>query len=414
MGIIGIFRSLLRGEVSSGADRKGSEDGGKTYRTGAMDVLVLGGPAMRISTVLRCVKLLSDSVAVLPMQYLRRKGDIFVPDTSSRLHYLLNVQPHPGVSAFDFWRQTVIEILLEGNAYIVPVYNPASMDIDRIVLCARGTVQHDTTNDIYTVSDADNGVYGEFDESEIIHLKGIPSESNSKRGISVITHARLTINIAETGAKETLNRCANGGNVRGFLHGSASGVRGLGSDQDEQLEKLAAKTHAGFSNGDPIQTLPKHIEFQPVSLSSTDMQFLETCKFNVREICRFFGVHPSFVFDDTSNNYKSAEMANVAFLSTTLNPLLKNIESEFQRKLIPEWRNGKNKFQFDRRSIYACDMEGRMKYLTQILGIGGATVNELRRLENMSPVPGGDTVLVSANLRNIKELNNQSIDEGKQ
>ena len=59
MGIIGIFRSLLRGEVSSGADRKGSEDGGKTYRTGAMDVLVLGGPAMRISTVLRCVKLLS-------------------------------------------------------------------------------------------------------------------------------------------------------------------------------------------------------------------------------------------------------------------------------------------------------------------------------------------------------------------
>ena len=55
-----------------------------------------------------------------------------------------------------------------------------------------------------------------------------------------------------------------------------------------------------------------------------------------------------------------------------------------------------------------------MKYLTQILGIGGATVNELRRLENMSPVPGGDTVLVSANLRNIKELNNQSIDEGKQ
>lgn len=50
------------------------------------------------------------------------------------------------------------------------------------------------------------------------------------------------------------------------------------------------------------------------------MQFLESRKFTVRELCRFFGVHPSFVFDDTSNNYKSAEMANVAFLSNTLNP----------------------------------------------------------------------------------------------
>jgi len=150
-------------------------------------------------------------VAVLPCQYKRLKDGRFVTDYNSRLHYLLTVQPDTTMSAYDFWRQAVQAILLEGNAYIVPIYSPVTMEIDRLVLCGRGTVSHDTINDQYTVTDTVNGVFGVYEENEIIHFKGMSMDG--KTGVSVLTYARLTSRIATTGDNETLNRFANGGNV---------------------------------------------------------------------------------------------------------------------------------------------------------------------------------------------------------
>lgn len=358
-----------------------------------------GNTAMAVAAVYRCVKLLSESVANLPLQYMRLKGDIFVEDHASRLHYLLTVQPDATKSAFNFWKETVERILLDGNAYILPVYNPASLEIDRLVLCSRYAVTHDALNDTYSIFDQMNGVYGVYQEDEIIHIKG--HTADGKTGISVLRYAQQTLDIAMTGDRETLKRFANGGNVRGIISNDKS-VTGFGEYQDSQLEKTAASVDSKFQGGDRIVSLPGQVDFKQISLSSTDMQFLESRKFTIRDICRFFGVHPSFVFDDTSNNYKSAEMANVAFLSNTLNPLLRNIENELLRKLVAPSLCCKRRFQFDRRGLYACDLESRVKYQTNTIAAGIYTVNDWRKQENMPPVEGGDKVLVSANLKDIR------------
>ena len=171
---------------------------------------------------------------------------------------------------------------------------------------------------------------------------------------------------------------------------------------------MAADVDEKFSTGQHIVSLPGQVDFKQISLSSTDMQFLESRKFSVREICRFFGVHPSFVFDDTSNNYKSAEMANVAFLSNTLNPILRKIETELLRKLVAPSLAMKRKFQFDRRGLYASDLDSRVNYQTKTIAAGLYTVNEWRQEENKEPVKGGDKVLVSANLKGIDDLTSSS------
>ncbi len=377
-------------------------------RSGAVSLFDTGqGSAMCIATVFRCVKLLSESVANLPLQYLRLKDGIYREVRDSRLDYLLNIQPDFAVNAFDHWRMVVQELLLEGNAYIVPVYNPVTMALERLALCGRGTVTHDTINDCYDICDLENGISGHYLENEIIHIKGLTLNS-VKRGVSVLAYARLTTRIASTGDQETHNRFANGGNVRGFV-ANGQGVRGFGEYQDEQLAATARLLDNRFQDGERIVSLPGQLDFKQLSLSSTDMQFLESRKFTVREICRFFGVHPSFVFDDTSNNYKSAEQANVAFLSHTLAPLLRNIEVELRRKLVAPSLSGKYKFQFDRRNLHACDLDGMMNYRTRLLQIG-TTVNEVRQMDNLPPVDGGDAVLVSANLRSISELGNRPSD----
>ena len=357
---------------------------------------------LAVSTVYRCVRLLSESVANLPLRFLRMNADgVFVDDRRDRLHYLLSVQPDEPYNAFDFWSQAIQQMLLQGNAYIVPQYDPMTMQISRLVLCTRGTVSYDQLNRQYTVMDPTNRLSGTFAEEEVIHLKNLSLDGQT--GVSTLTFARLTADIAQTGDRETLNRFANGGNVRGLV-GNDTSVRGFGEYQDTELDATAADLDEQFQAGKKIVAVPGQVKFSQLSLSSTDMQFLESRKFTVREICRFFGVHPSFVFDDTSNNYKSAEMANVAFLSNTLNPMLRKIECELHRKLIVPELCCERRFEFDRRSLYACDLQSRVQYQTQTIAAGIYTVNDWRRVENMPAVAGGDTPLVSANLKGLQAL----------
>ncbi len=400
MGFITYIRDLFR----RGKDTQDSGSKGRTPRTGGGYPLLASANALNVATVYRCVNLLADKVASLPVQYMRKKGDMFVEDRSDRLHYLLNIQPCSYMSAVDFWQQVVRYMLLRGNAYIVPVYDFASMSVARLALVDPTTVAHDPVTDTYTINDVYAGVSGVFDESEVIHIKNYSLDG--KTGISTIAYARVALDITSTGDQETLNRFANGGNVRGIVSNDSS-VRGFGEYQDEELKKTATDLDSRFRNGERIVSLPGQVQFNPLSLSSTDMQFLETRKFSVREICRFFGVHPSFVFDDTSNNYKSAEMANVAFLTDTLNPILRKIEAELHRKLVAPSLCCKRKFQFDRRGLYACDLDSRIKYQTQTIAAGLYTVNEWRQEENKPAVEGGDVVLVSANLKSIEELTKQ-------
>ena len=250
-------------------------------------------------------------------------------------------------------------------------------------------------NGTYTICNAYNGVYGTFKENEVIHL--YLHSADGRTGESVLGYARRTMAIAAAGDEETANRFENGGTVRGIVSNDHS-VTGFGEYQDKELEKTAEKIDGRFSSGERIVSLPGQVQFSQISLSSADMQFLESRKFTVREICRFFGVHPSYVFDDTSTNYKSAEMSNVAFLSSTLNPILKRIEAEFTRKLIPRSLCCKRKFLFDRKGIYSLDLTTLANYQAKTIQNGIYTVNDWRRIENQPEVEGGDTVYMSTNL----------------
>lgn len=360
-------------------------------------------PALCVSTAYRCINLLASSVANLPVRCEKKSGTIFKEDLNGTLPVLLNIEPDKAMTAFDFWRQLEIEVLCAGNAYVVPVYNPSVGGWSRLALCGRGTVAHNTLTDTYTVTDSENGIFGTFDESEIIHIKGMTSR-NYKKGMSVLSYARMTLAGAEAGDKEAYERFSTGGLTRGILSVKPAVDGSVFMQNNEKAAQDVAKSIDRQQSEMNIIALPGEYDFKQFSMSSADMQFLESRKFTVREICRFFGVHPSFVFDDTSNNYKSAEMATVAFLSNTLNPILLQIENEFLRKLFPPSLWMKRKIEFDRRGLYACDLDSRAKYISSMIAAGLYTVNEARAMENREPVEGGDKVLVSANLKGLEEL----------
>ena len=114
------------------------------------------------------------------------------------------------------------------------------------------------------------------------------------------------------------------------------------------------------------------------------------------------------MYDDTSNNYKSAEQANSVFLTYTLNPLLRCIEAELARKLISPELSGRYKIEFARNTLFAADPEMRARLQKMRLETGTASVNELRQEDGRPPVELGDVPLVSANLRPLTDITTQT------
>ena len=99
--------------------------------------------------------------------------------SASDLHYLLTVQPQPEMSAFDFWTMAVRLMLIEGNAYIYPRY--VLGELTDLVLCRPHTVTHDPLNSRYYIADAYNGVFGTFEEKDIVRHGG-DSEKRVSQG----------------------------------------------------------------------------------------------------------------------------------------------------------------------------------------------------------------------------------------
>lgn len=385
--ITGLKRFFKREDTS-----KPVKGAGPRYGTG-LEFIVGGGDPASVATVYRCISVLSDSVAGLPIHYMRKKDGRFTVYEGSNLEYLLSVEAQPTMSAYTFWSMAVKDMLLNGNAYIYP--RRIQGEITDLVLCRPQYVSHNEWTDRYFICDPYNGVYGDFGEDEIIHI--FLHSHDGKKGISVLEHARRTIEIATAGDGETAKRFANGGNVKGIITNDKSGITGYGEYQDEELDDLADDIDEKLANK-RFASLPGQADLKTISLSSADMQFLESRKFTVKEICRFFGVNPAFVFEDTSTNYKSAENANRDFLVNTLDPILKRIENELTRKLVGRSGMSRERIQYDRSGVYSLDLQSRAAYQKATIESGVFTINDWRRAENQPEVEGGDTVYVSTNL----------------
>ena len=359
--------------------------------------------AMKIAAVFRAVNLISSGLASLRMEYKRkdRAMGYFKVDESvvgRRLNYLLSIKPNQRMNASVMMKNLVSQILLSGNAYIYPERNMMG-EVVALYLLKPGSVEYEVMTDTYTVSDPVNRVYGVFPSSEIMHFKNVSSDGGYT-GKSTILYAALTLGIAATSDNETLKRFATGGRFKAILK-NATGVKGWGEYQDGELKKSGMDLQDAINRGDDILAVKGDVEVSPLSMSSADMQFLESRKFTIREIARFFNVPPSKLMDDTNSNYKSVEVSNIAFYSEALQPIVTEIEREFEAKLLNEYSYLDYKFCFDLKALYALDLESKARWDKNRLENGLVSVNDLRREQDIAPIEKGDDVYLSVNFAPI-------------
>ena len=398
---MGIFEKIFKKRSVGGSLVKSVAPSGP----GSFNVVEVGNEyqATKIATVFRCVEILSAGVAGLPFRKkrLNRAEGYFldVDGTTDRTNYLIGVRPNPHSTGYELIKNAVAQMHLQGNAYIVPRYDLTGK-LSELILCSPRTVSHDPVTDVYTVNDLYNGIFGEtFLPNEIIHLRNM-SLDGGRTGVSTIQFAANALGIQATADSQTKTIFAKGGRIKGIV-GNDNSVVGFGEYADEQLETLADKVQAQLNCGNDIISMPGQAQFTPISMTAVDMQLLEHKKFGVQEICRFFGVHPDKVFAQQSNNYKASDMAQVTFITDTLNPILRKFEAEFRAKLIPASVADDYKFVFDLSPLFTTDLTTEAEYMTKTINAGVMTVNEWRRRKDLKPVAGGDVTFISCNVAPI-------------
>ena len=302
------------------------------------------------------------------------------------------------MTPFDLMRNAIVQVLVTGNAYIH--YEVVDGVYKNLTLVSPYGCTYNEYADNYTINDLHNHLYGVFDSDEIIHLRGL-SLDGGYTGESVIRYAARTLGLATREDEQSDSVMQKGSTYKGFVSGDDEGRKGYGHVQDAQISTVSDRVEAELKSGKNIMSLPGAMKFNQLSMSPADLQLLDSKKFSVLNICRFFGVHPDKVFQLQSSNYKASDMAQVLYMTDTMLPYVIQIQQEFSRKLIPAALNYKMRVKFDLEEYYQLDFTTKSAYMTSTIANGVRTPNEWRAKDGRAPLEGGDQAFISCNVAPI-------------
>ena len=360
--------------------------------------------ALLLSAVYRSVECVSDTIAQLPLKlYSIDAAGYKNEETSSELYDLLTKQPNAKMTAFHMMKAAVASILLTGNAYIL--IRRELGKVKDLLYIPSGFV-----NIVETPEKIEYQIQGYkqlVPSTDIIHLKNISLDG--VRGVSTLQYARVTLGIATASENTANNFFKSGGAISGIL----STPNPLSSKQKDDARQSWAAAYGSNNERNGIAVLDGNWQFQELSISPADAQLLESRKFNVIDIARFFGVPPTKLFDTAGVNYNSLEMSQLAFLTDCIQPLLVKIEQEFETKLFNRGERTQFDVKFDTTMMLRTDKNTLGNYYKNMFNMGVYSPNEIRKALDMTAIENGDAHLAQVNLttlENIAKMANTPVD----
>ena len=361
--------------------------------------------AMLLSTVYRCVDVISDSVAQLPLEpYYRDKFGYKMKLVDHPSYYLLNKEPNGKMSRFTFIKTLVVSVLLNGNGYAYIERDNKGDAISLQYIPSEYVTITEVKNGIkYSVV----GIKGLVEPCNMIHLLNFSYDGI--KGISTLTHARQTLGLSADSEAHATGFFKGGANLAGILKVQSTLTGKQKTDLKTSWQTAFSPT-TGTPNG--VAVLEGNMDFQPITVNPADAQLLETREFNVIDICRFFGVSPVKAFDLSKSSYSTVEATQLAFLTDTLAPLLEKIELEFERKLYKPSERKNIEVRFDTSVLLRADKASLASYYNTLFQIGVIAPNEIRRELDLPALENGDKTFVQVNVQTLENATNNIKDEG--
>ena len=363
--------------------------GGRESSSGAV---VNWQTALDVSTVLACARVIANGIAQVPFRVYQDQGTAKRIATDHPLNMLISRAPNPTQTAFGLRETMAIHCVLTGNAFAWVGRVGRDRQIKMIEAIEPGRVTVKRADDgtlTYTVR-ADDGATKDFTSEAIWHLRG-PSW-NTWLGMDATKLARNAIGLSMATEEAHARQHKNGAQVSGLL----SMTTKVGIEKFTSLSAwLDRHGYGGDRAGKPL-ILDDGAKFTPFTMTGVDAQHIETRKHQIEEICRGFGVMPIMVgYSDKAATYASAEQMFLAHVVHTLSPWYERIEQSADMSLLSATDLEAGYYtKFTPNGLMRGAAKDRAEYFTSALGTtqqpGWMTRNEVRALEEMDPVPGGD------------------------
>jgi HK97 family phage portal protein len=344
--------------------------------------------AQSVSAVYACVSAISETVASLPLILFKRNGEDRIRATDHPLYSVLHDQPNPHQTALEFREWMQAAVLLRGNAYAhiirgndgqVRELLPMSPSRVNLVALPNGSLAYD-----YVTHEQKRVRYLAH---EVLHLSHRAGDTWGV-GVSPISAARDTIKLAISERDHGVNTFNNSTRLGGIL-------KVPGKLNPEQKQSLSASWHSqhGGSNTGRTALLEFGTEFQPISMTLEDAEWIAARQFSVEEVARLFRVPPTVIGDLRHGNYSnSVEMAR-QFVTMTLRRHLVMWEQAISSKLLTEAGRRIYFAEHQVEGLLRGDSSNRADFYTKGIAAGWLLPSEARKLENLPTIEGIDNAV---------------------
>ena len=334
--------------------------------------------APKVSAVYACVNLISSTVASLPFHLYREteQGLLYQPGL---INDLVSKRLNIAYNSYDFRKAMLTQLLLRGNAYVLPVRSGNTLAGLELIDTELVTVDTTSGELIYQLH-LRNGINLRLNPDQLIHLKYWSFDGIN--GVSPIVYAKEIIGSSMAATAHMGGFYGNGGMPKGILQ-----VQGTIRDPDrvKQIGRQFDDLNKEYKGRTAVLT--EGAEFKTVAANFQESQLIESLKFSVEEICRLYSVPPHKIGHNENTGYaNSIEAQNAMFVSDCIRPLVEVIELEFTNKLLA----GQRKFQMDLKAITRGDIATEVQRNVSYWNIGAMSANEIRRTEGLPPIEGGD------------------------
>ncbi len=365
--------------------------------------------AMKISAVNACVECLCNSMAKLP---------VYVMDSKTKEHpahpllQQLARRPNEAMTPSVYKKLVEANRLLGGNGYALIMRSSRSARVQELIPIHYQYVQpwlDDQGRLWYVVTNPLTGELRKLTPFDILHYKAYSEDGIN--GISVLQRAQEVIDTAKAAQRYENGLYTRNARPVGILKTDSQ----MNREAKDKMREEWHKIHEGVDNAFKIAVLDLGLEYQSISVSNKDTQFVESKAVSVEDIARFFGV-PLYKINAGKQSYSSNEQNGIEYVVGTLHPIVTQYEEEDTYKLLfeSEQRRGLE----IRRNMMAelrGDFTSRGTWYRNMREIGAYSVNDIRDLEDEPKVPGGDTRYASLNyipLEHFEELSMKRNERG--
>lgn len=363
---------------------------GEGYETNAGQQVTTTS-AMQQLVVFNCVRVLAESMGMLPCRLLKQTGRVRLPATEHRLYPLITMAPNSYMTAQEFWEMLVACLCLRGNFYAYKV-----MALGNVVeiLPLNPDIVTPKLKDDWTVEYVVNFKSGRrtLTQDEIWHVRLFTLDGLN--GLNPIAYARQALGLGQAMDAHAAKLFTNGAVASGVLSTSET----LTPEAFGRLKEEFQGEHMGTANAYKPMILEQGLDWKPISLTAQDTQFIESKKLTEAQICGLFRVPPHLVASMEKMTLNNIEHMGMSFVNYSLVPLMTRIEHRIQVGLLNEKDRLTHYAKFNAGALMRGDLKGRYESYGKGIQWGILSPNDCRELEDENPREGGDIYLTPMNM----------------